>query len=234
VRNPDSDVYRTAFDFKVKEAEYFVGQILAIKKQIGEPFLDEVFSESIQNRVAEAVQQKCDVAAFCYDALLGAAFSALDCFARAHSTIAKGAKRGSGRPLTMRHISFSQWIGKLRNLIKAWDEAPADKTARPDGIEGNVPDIEDLRAILRLDKERFSKHRKMRNFYMHERHPIQDCDGDSIVTSAGRISEVRLPLFWHKARPVSYMDAGSQEILEDLRWLSTTPDASGRWFLTFD
>lgn len=223
VVSPDSGSYRTAFEFKVREVEHFVAQILSIKRDVEAQFVDTEYSDAVLIKLAEFVEPRCDEAAFNFDAALSAVFSALDCFARAHSKIAKGAKKSNGKPFRMRDISFSIWVRKLRKILS---ELKA---------EGNAPEIvSNLEKVLDIDGERFNRLRRMRNFYTHERHPLQDCDAGSVSTIDGRISGVSLPLAWHKTGEVDFIDVSASEAREDLKLLHECSNALGDWAMLFD
>lgn len=219
----DSENFRTAFEFKVREVEHFVAEILSIKREVEAHFVDTEYSEDVLVKLAEFVEPRCDEAAFNFDAALSAVFSALDCFARAHSNIAKGAKKSNGKLFRMRDISFSLWVRKLRKIL------PGLKS------EGNAPElVSNLEKVLEIDGERFNRLRKMRNFYTHERHPLQDCDPGSLSTADGRISSISLPLAWHKTGEVDFIDVSADEAREDLRLLHECSVALGDWAMVFD
>lgn len=222
VEESNPNEYRAAFEFKIKEVEFFVESILALKKRIEEPFLNEMYSESVNSMVKKAIESGCEEASYYYDAVLGATFSALDCFARAHSFIEDGTRRRNGNLFTFKDIYFSVWMNRLREQL-------------PDSLEtrGTVPEICDLAEIVELDNKRFMKLRRMRNFYMHERHPVQDCEIKSITTVDNKVEAVSLPLAWQESDSVNFIDISSSEILQDLKKLQTCSSSPADWYLTF-
>jgi hypothetical protein len=218
----DLKAYQEAFVFKVREVEFFAERILAHKREIEMPFLDQVYSDSLHERIRERVEPQCEEAAYYYDALLSATFSALDCFARAHSFIEERTRKKNRRLFSDKDISFNLWVKRLRRHLS--DLIP---------IRGDAPRTSDLEAILELDEKKFSKLRKMRNFYTHERHPVQDCDSNAISTVDGRVSGVSLPLMWPGSGPVDFIDSSSKETQEDLQLLIVYAGRSRQWFVVF-
>ncbi len=214
--------YQVAFDFKVKEAAFFVRRILDLKREIEKPFLHQHYSDSLHKRVIAAAEPRCEEAAFYYDALLSATFSALDCLARAHSFIERGTRRKNGRFFTIKDVSFNVWMNRLRVQL-----------SESSALRGEVPETCNLERIVELDEKRFSRLRQMRNFYTHERHPVQDCDVDSISMVDGQVSGISLPLAWEQSDAIDFIDVSAEQIHRDLQTLTQCTGPARDWFVVF-
>jgi len=194
--------FEEAFRFKLDEARFFANEIFQMKRSLEKPFLGKEYTDSTHKRIVNDAQRICEKAAYFYDALLCAAFSALDTFAHRYSVILPGARKKDGSAFRQNDIYFTVWIRQLRPKLRRMKQR-GKNNARSEAVE-KFSQAERFFRILR----------EHRNFYAHQKHVLQDLDAPCGFVSVlrGKISSVNLPPLVTEKREPILLDRDAEKI----------------------